>query len=87
MIQLVCKGDLGHTELEILRYFTQPALVSHPNNHVIPLLDEIHHLDMDFAVLPLLSAETLTWPAFRTHEEELDAMAQTFEVNNYRYAK
>lgn len=80
MLCLICKGDAGHDELNILRYFSQPDLADNPANHVIPLLGEIHHLDMIFAVLPLMSVNTILWPAFHDWSELLDAMEQTFEV-------
>lgn len=82
MVQLVRKGDLGQSELEILRYFSQPGIVNLPDNHVIPLLDELHYKDMSFAIVPLLAAEGFGCPAFHTQEEVLEAMEQTFEVSS-----
>lgn len=81
MIQLVCKGDEGHSELAILRYFNKQDLRCHPENHVIPLLDIIEHLDMVFVVTPLLSSGSYNDPWFYDYSEALDAMQQSFEVS------
>lgn len=80
MIQLVKKGDHGDAELDILRYFSQPSLRSLPENHVIPLLELLHHLDMVFVVVPLLAIDCFTVPWFRNVGEAFDAVLQVFEV-------
>lgn len=81
MIHLVCKGGFGQSELDILRYFSQPSLRSLPENHVIPLLDVVEHLDMIFAVTPLFSTGYAT-PWFHTYDEVLEAMEQSIEVSS-----
>lgn len=79
MLVLVCKNGEGGTELEILRRFSRPDIARHPDNHVIPLLDELRYGDMTIAVLPLLE-ESLVEPWFFDVQEVLDAVAQTLKV-------
>lgn len=79
MLLLVCKNGEGGNELEILRRFSRPDISRHPDNHVIPLLDELRYGDMTFAVLPLLE-ESLVEPWFFDVQEVLDAVAQTLKV-------
>lgn len=74
-------GNEGKTEQKILRYFSQPDLASLPHNHVIPLLDEIEHEDMCFAVTPLLHDGGLTVPWFQNLAEALEAVSQSLEVH------
>lgn len=80
MIELVCKGRHGFNELEVMRRFSRPDIATHPDNHVIPLLDEVSCLDMTFAVLPLLENDIIE-PWFYTLEEALDAVEQTFKAS------
>jgi hypothetical protein len=79
IIQLVAKGDHGHRDLEIMRYFNQPPLRERPHNHVLPVIEELQYLDMYFLVLPLLSAYMFD-PPFYNDAELLEAMRQSFEV-------
>jgi hypothetical protein len=74
-------GEEGKTEQEILRYFSKPDLASHPDNHVIPLLDEIEHGDACFAVTPLLH-DGLMDPWFHNVGEILDGISQTLKVSS-----
>jgi len=79
MVQLVRKAGEGGTEMEILRRFSRPDVANHPDNHVLPLLDELVCLDMAFAIVPLLE-DSLLDPWFFNLGEALDAVAQTFKV-------
>lgn len=80
MIQLVMKAGEGASEVEILRRFSRPDIAPHPDNHVLPLLNELTCLGMVFAVVPLLS-DGLISPWFYDLGEALDAVAQTFKVS------
>ena len=80
MIELVYKAGAGETELAILRRFSRPDVVSHPDNHVIALLDELSIFDMTFAVLPLLENDLID-PWYHTLSEALDAVGQTFKAS------
>lgn len=80
MIELVWKAGAGTSELEILRRFSRPDMVSHPDNHVVPLLDELSIFDMTFAVLPLLENDLIE-PWYHTLGEALDAVGQTFKAS------
>lgn len=84
MIQLVMKAGEGVSELETLRRFSRPDVAPHPDNHVLPLLDELTCLDMVFAVVPLL-ADGLICPWFYDLAEALDAVVQTFKVSETDY--
>ncbi|KAK9893729.1 hypothetical protein P389DRAFT_174558 [Cystobasidium minutum MCA 4210] len=79
-IQLVCKAGQGQGELDILRYFSQPGIKEDPANHVLPLIDELHCLDMSFAVVPLLYHAPCNYPWFLNLTEALDAIYQSFEA-------
>lgn len=81
MIQLVCKGEEGQIELEILRRFSRPDIAFHPDNHIIHLLDEVAYLDMVFAVCPLLR-ENIMSPWYYDVREVLDAVCQAFKVGD-----
>lgn len=82
MIQLVCKSEDGHTELAMMRYLNQPELRIHPHNRLLPVLEELHHRDMIFLVMPLLHDGLIT-PWFYNFGEALDAMQQTFAVSKH----
>lgn len=80
MIQLIRKRGEGELELEILRRFSRPDVATHPDNHVIPLLDELIYLDMVSAIFPLLR-ESVISPWYFDVGEALDAVYQTFKAS------
>jgi len=82
MIQLVEKEVLRSAERDILRRFSRPDLRLDPNNHVIPLLDEVSFLGMTFAITPLLEDDLIS-PWYFNLGEALDAISQTFKVSRY----
>ena len=49
------------------------------SNHAVPVLRELVHDDMIFAVFPLLS-RCFTWPWFYRFSEVLNAVEQVLEV-------
>lgn len=79
MIQLVSKRSGGCSELAILKRFSRPDIASHPDNHVLPLLEEFNYLDMVFVAVPLLN-ENVVSPWYYDIKEVLDAVSQTFKV-------
>lgn len=84
MIQLICKGRRGYGELNVLRRFSRPDIACHPDNHVLPLLDEFHYLDMVFVAVPLLN-ENVVSPWYWDVKEVIDAVSQTFKVRLYAF--
>lgn len=80
MTHVICQSTQGQSNLNILRYFSQPHLQADPKCHVLPILQEMQYQDMAFVVMPLLS-EGLMTPWFLNIGEALEAMRQTFEVS------
>ncbi len=89
LLRVMVHKNVGQNDLNIVRSLSGSRHTLTENNHILPLLDELHFGNIVFGVFPLLEGPNLSGAihlgSLNSVDHIMHLLLQAFEVNGRRF--